>query len=477
MADGQQTRHSDPSATLNAQGTPMSRLSSQPRTAHLAMSLAVAAALTGAVASPARAAAATPAWCAAHCADVITDWSAIAYQTLHAASGYADPMAASRVLAMMHLAMHDAANTAAPRYATYTRAPAAQRGADAAVAAAVAAHDVLAALFPKQRPTLAAALATSLADAPQGDEASRAVGQAAAQRVLARRADDGSAASLPYQSGSRPGQYRFTPGFDFIAAPHWRAVQPFALSSPSQFRVAPPPALGSAEYAVAYDEVRTLGGQNKDTRRSAEQTRVAAFWYEFSDIGWNRVARAVASTQRQDLWQSARTFALLNTAMADAYIAGWDSKFHYDLWRPVTAIRAGADDGNDRTTPDAGFTPYLPTPPVQDHPSTHSALGAAAATVLAQAFGRDDIRFAFASSSALPGHAVREFGSFSAAAAENADSRIYAGLHFRFATVEGLKLGRNIGRLVWTQTLQPLGPLQAQAAARSDGYTPCIASC
>jgi PAP2 superfamily len=458
----------------------MSRFPLQPRPAHLATSVAVAAALIGAAAAPtpAAAAAATPSWCAARCADIVSDWSAIAYQTMHAANGYADPMAASRVLAMMHLAMHDAANTAAPRYATYTPAATAPRGADAAVAAAVAAHDVLAAQFPPQQATLAAALATSLADAPQADAASRAVGQAAAQRVLARRAQDGSAASLPYQSGSRAGQYRFTPGFDFIAAPHWRQVQPFVLGSPNQFRVAPPPALDSAEYAAAYNEVKSIGGQQADTRRSAEQSRIGAFWYEFSDIGWNRVARVVASQQRQDLWQSARTFALLNAAMADAYIAGWDSKFHYDFWRPVTAIRAGADDGNDRTAPDAGFTPFLPTPPVQDHPSTHSALGAAAATVLAHAFGRDDIRFAFASSSALPGHGVREFRSFSSAAAENADSRVYAGLHFRFATVEGLKLGRAIGRHAVTHTLQPLGALHAQAMPGGDDpYVVCLASC
>jgi hypothetical protein len=155
----------------------------------------------------------------------------------------------------------------------------------------------------------------------------------------------------------------------------------------------------------------------------------------------------VARHRPQNLWDRARTFALLNAAMADAYIAGWDSKMHYNFWRPVTAIRAGGD---------AGWTPLLPTPPVQDHPSTHSALGAAAAVALAEGFGSDRIGFEFASPTALPEHPVRAFPSFSAAARENADSRVKAGLHFRFATVQGLKLGEQIGRHATAKLLKPL---------------------
>ena len=154
--------------------------------------------------------------------------------------------------------------------------------------------------------------------------------------------------------------------------------------------------------------------------------------------------RVVSGRVKQDLWDRARTFALLNIAMADAYIAGWDSKFHYNFWRPVTAIRMAAQDGNSHTAPDAAFETLLPTPPVPDMPSTHSALGMAAAVVLADAFG-DDVRFSFASSSAMPANPVRSFASFTGAAYENADSRVKAGLHFRFATEAGLELGRQIG--------------------------------
>ncbi len=145
-----------------------------------------------------------------------------------------------------------------------------------------------------------------------------------------------------------------------------------------------------------------------------------------------------------------------NSVMADAYIAGWDSKFHYNLWRPETAIRMADADGNPQTAPDASFTPLLVTPPVQDYPSTHSALGAAAAVVLAETFGRDDVSFTFTSTSAMPANPQRSFKSFSEAARENADSRVKAGLHFRFATTAGLKLGEDIGRFAVRNSLTPL---------------------
>jgi hypothetical protein len=400
--------------------------------------------------APSYAAAADKPWCAERCDQLVIDWNLQSHQVIKAATGYADPMAASRVLAMVHLAMHDAVNAAEPRYRTYAYAPRAEGGrkrADAAVAGAVAAHDVLAALYPAQKEHLRAALDATLLDSGIGEavEQGRKLGAAAAEAMLARRADDGSRSNEPYRPGTRPGEYRFTPGFDFIAAPHWRAVTPFSMRSPDQFRVAAPPALGSVAYAVAFDEVKASGSRAADARRSVEQTQYAAYWYEFSDIGWNRIARAVARDKPQDLWQRARTFALLNAVMADAYIAGWDSKMHYDFWRPVTAIRLAGDDGNPRTVPDPGWTPLLATPPIQDHPSTHSALGAAAAVVLADAFGSDRVKFTMASPSALPEAPLRTFARFSDAAKENADSRVRAGLHFRFATDAGLKLGEQIG--------------------------------
>lgn len=430
--------------------------------AHHSRSLVAGAALAAlgnlALAAP------TPgsAWCGDHCDRIVVDWNQHTHQVIKAADGYADPMAASRALAMVHLAMHDAVNAAMPRYRAHTFRPegasVAPGSADVAIAVAVSAHDVLAALYPKQKDLVRVALEASLHDAGHGTsvEQGRRIGAAAAAAMLAARADDGSRADEAYQPGKRPGEWQFTPGFEFIAAPHWRSVKPFTLRSPQQFRVAPPPALDSAAYAAAFAEVKATGGRGADSKRSADQTQYAAYWYEFSDAGWNRVARVVAREKAQDLWQRARTFALLNAVMADAYIAGWDSKMHYNFWRPVTAIRQAALDGNAATAADAGWTPLLPTPPIQDHPSTHSALGAAAAVALAGAFGSDRIRFTMASPTAPADAPARSFASFSEAAAENADSRVRAGLHFRFATGEGLRLGERIARQALAHQLAPL---------------------
>ena len=326
------------------------------------------------------------------------------------------------------------------------------------MAAAVAAHDVLAALYPKHKELVRATLDATLHDAGIGAvvERGRKLGAAAAAAMLAKRAGDGHDAEEAYQPGTRPGDYRFVPGFDFLAAPHWRAVTPFTMRAPNQFRVAAPPALDSGRYAADFNEVKATGSKAADAKRSAEQTQYAAYWYEFSDSGWNRIARAVARDKTQDLWQRARTFALLNAVMADAYIAGWDSKMRYNLWRPVTAIQQAARDDNEATVADATWAPLLPTPPIQDYPSTHSALGAAAATALAHAFGSDRVSFTMASPSALPEAPARRFASFSAAARENADSRVRAGLHFRFATAAGLQLGEQIGHQAIKGLLGPL---------------------
>lgn len=424
----------------------LSRLRSPLRRRALALAIATLVGAAHADSRGARLPAASP-WCNDRCDELVIDWNATAYQAIKASDGYADPLNASRALAMMHLAMHDAVNAAQPRFALHAPVDG-DRAADPAVAAVAAAHQVLVALYPGQKALLQATLDKSLADAGGASGVARglALGQRVGSAMLNGRAGDGSTATLPYQPGSQPGAYRFTPGFDFVAHPQWRQVRPFLLDSPSQFRSAPMPALTSAAYAADFNEVKAVGAKSARARRTADETNYASFWYEFSDIGWNRIARVVARDHRQDLWQRARTFALLNAALADAYIAGWDSKFHHDAWRPITAIHAAETDGNAQTHADASYEPLLPTPPVQDYPSTHSALGAAAAAVLADSFGRDRIRFSVTSTTATPSNPLRSFDGFAAAARENADSRVKAGLHFRFATRAGLVLGEAIGQ-------------------------------
>lgn len=396
-----------------------------------------------------------PAWCRPDCGDIVSDWSLTAYAVIRAANGYADPMAATRVLATMHIAMHDAANAGAATYPTHTRIGASGADYDAAVAAAVAAHDVLVGFFPDQAVIAAAALEAALLDAGVGAavDAGRAVGAHAAAAILAERADDGAGAQEAWTEREGAGHYRHVPGWDVLASPHWRSVRPFALASPDQFRTAPPPAMDSAKYAAEFAEVAATGRDVSEIR-SAEESEYAAFWYEFSDIGWNRVTRVAVREHGLDLRDSARIFALVNVAMADGYIAGWDSKMHHDFWRPVTAIAEAGNDGNPGTTAIEGWAPFLPTPPIQDHPSTHSVLGAAAATVLADILG--DTSFSMTSTTALDHAPWRSFASFTGAAQENAESRIHAGIHFRSAIDTGLDLGRKIGAHVVTNFLAPV---------------------
>jgi len=189
--------------------------------------------------------------------------------------------------------------------------------------------------------------------------------------------------------------------------------------------------LASADYTADYNEEKSIGDVNSTTR-TAEQSEIARFWYEASPFGWNRIARNVLAKQSLDLWQSARLFALLNFAMADGFIAGFEAKYFYNFWRPVTAIRAGGTDDNPDTVADPAWLPFLVTPNIPDYPSTHSVLGAAAAEVLACFCGADAISFATMSGAPNPG-ITRSFTSFSQAAQENANSRVYAGIHFRSA--------------------------------------------
>jgi PAP2 superfamily len=388
---------------------------------------------------------------------VILDWSAHTENAMVVDSGNINPLPATRVLSMVHVAMHDAINSTDPlfeRYAFTGNDPIAHPVA----AAAAAAHRVLVNQFPAQAADLDAKLAASLVDVPNGTAETRGVtlGSAAGNFIFQLRANDGAAAAanVPYTPGTGPGKYQFVPPFDFVNLPGWHFVTPWVLDSANQFRSAPPPSLGSISYRNAYNEVK-LAGILVGSDRSADETRYAKFWYENSDTGWNRIARVVTQSKGLKLYSTARLFALMNMAMADGFIAGWDSKFHYDFWRPRTAIRF-PDDGNSGTSTDPSWEPLLDTPPVQDYPSTHSVLGAAAAEVLGRILG-DRTSFTFTSSTAeQPFVETRSFTRFSQAANENADSRVQAGIHFRFATNAGLTLGDQVGEVAYEDFLRPL---------------------
>jgi hypothetical protein len=386
---------------------------------------------------------------------VILDWNQVAYEAMGGAA-YQHSLLAARINAMVHLAMHDALNGVAPAYQTYALKRE-DSGAEPVVAAASAAHSVLTASFPDKKAMLDSALTQSLAGISTGDRFNRGVslGKEAAAAMLALRKDDGALQDpvAPIAPSTQPGVYQAVAPFNFVFAPFWKQMQPFGLKTPDQFRVGPQPALNSQAYADAFKEVKTLGDKNSKVR-SAEQTAYAKFWYEFSEAGWNRVARNVVTDRKLDLLATARLFALVDIALVDAYTAGWDSKFHYNFWRPLTAIHAAETDGNNSTAPDANWEPLLPTPPVQDYPSTHSALGNAAATVLGKILG-DKTNFSMTSPTADPVNAKRTFTSFSQAAQENADSRVMVGIHFRFSCNAGLDLGSKVGQWTVDNLLKP----------------------
>ena len=418
-------------------------------------------------------------------ADAVTDWNENAGEAAKAAciAPFDDPLHESRMYAMMHIAIHDALNAIDRRsrpYALDTQAPS---GASADAAVATAAHDVLVRLldqipapFPSE--CIAAGVASveadytaalgAIADGPAKSQGV-AIGQEAAAEILALRVADGSDTPLldfSYPQGTNPGEYRFTPGVNFAFAPGWGDVTPFVLRRSSQFRSSPPYRVGSKKYAADFNEIKLLGGDGVTTlsARTEEQTEIGLFWIESSPLAWNRIARTVSIAEGLDPWENARLFGLLNMAMADGYIGSWESKYHYNFWRPVTAIQMADTDDNPDTAVDQTWTPLQPTYPIPDHDSAHSVEGGAAAEVLKQFFGTDHISFS-ACSLSLPlveeqcggaSEVLREFESFTEAAEENGVSRILIGIHFRKAVEEGIQHGRKIGELAVKRFLKLL---------------------
>ena len=386
-------------------------------------------------------------------AEVVRAWHALA------ALQPTNPVRQSRVLAMMHAAMHDAVNGAVPRYETHA-SWLTDPQADPEAAAAAAAHRVLTGLFPLNAAAFDAQLASSLAAVPDGpaEIAGVALGSAVGQFIVDARAGDGMNVADPFTPAPGPGVWEQTPPM-FAAAvePQMQNVTPFTIRSREQFDVEPPPALASAEYASDYEEVKAFG-RDTSAVRTDDQTHVAHFWFEASNIGWSRIAAIYTLQHGTDLHGTARLFALLNMAMSDGYIAGFYWKRTHAFWRPVTAIRNAGADGNPATDPDPAWTPLRPTPPSADHPSTHAVLGSAAAQILRHFTGSDRFAFCTVSTSAVPTGTPRCYEAFSDAAAENAESRIFIGYHFRAAAAAGMGLGRRIGNFAYRHNLRPLRP-------------------
>ncbi len=406
------------------------------------------------------------------------------------------PHRAARALAIVHIAMFDAANAiTGNRFRSYTGLPPATQPASVELAIATAAHDTLAALWPAQKPSFDVRLAADLAEVPESAAKSEgiAVGAQAAAAILALRAGDGSAHAEPvvgvdYIAGTGPGEWRPDPisQIPLALGARWSEVSPFVLQSASQFRSAPPPALSSARYAAAYDEVKRLGGDGATTptERSEEQTTTGIYWaYDGTpNLGvpprlYNQIAVAIANrrnTGANNVVHLARLLALVNTAIADAGLACWETKYFYKFWRPVTGIREGDADGNLATAGDSGFTPLgAPasninpgvnfTPPFPAYPSGHATFGAALFEILRR-FYNDHVQFTFRSDElngvttdnlgVVRPSVARRFMGFSTPEEENGQSRIYLGIHWEFDKTAGIAQGRQVADFVWTNAFQ-----------------------
>jgi hypothetical protein len=363
----------------------------------------------------------------------------------------------SRVLAMVHVAMHDAINSVRPRYETYA-SDFVDRTANANAAAAAAAHAVLSGLFPAQRERWDAALTGSLSTVPDGraEQAGVRLGAAIGQLILDVRANDGWNAIDPFNPTPAPGVWRPTPpAFSPMAEPQFRFVRPFTIVSGNQFDVPPPPALGSVEYARLLDEVKSIGSDTSTTRTD-DQAHMAHFWFEPPYDSWSRIAGILVADKDYGLHDAARLYALVNMVSCDGLIAGFHWKRHYAFWRPITAIREADTDDNPYTIVDPSWNSLRPGPAHPDHPSTHSVLGGAASEVVRRFTDSDHHRFCMTTLTAVPAGSARCFETFSQAQEENTNSRVYVGIHFRSAIVAGDRLGRRIGRFAFTHALRPL---------------------
>jgi hypothetical protein len=379
-------------------------------------------------------------------ASEVIHWNRVALETTTKAMPH-DPLSESRILAIVHLAMHDSANSIQPRFATYRPVHRESGRSSIEAAIAAAAHAALRELLPAHAPALDAEFATrapNLGEAP-ARERGFAIGKKIALQLVELRKNDGATDATPRAAGTVPGAYRPTPpDFTPEAASHWGRIRPFALTGGAQFRPTPPHAINSREAALDIEQVRAIGGA-ASTVRTEEQSEIARFWYEHSTRGWNRIARDIAATRNLDVFEQARLLALVNVAMADGFIGGFEAKSHYHYWRPATAVGE---------TIDRQWLSFLPTPPVPDYPSTHTVLGAAAATVIAECLGTDFVSFSMTSGAPFAG-LTRRFWSLSEAAQENGGSRVLAGIHFPNAVRAGYRQGCEIGAWVAAHTLPP----------------------
>ena len=408
-------------------------------------------------------------------ADVVTDWNTVIINTTRADRTLPGPTYPSRACAMVHLAIYDVVNTIHRTHEPYLVDTNAEEDTSLEAGVSQTAHDILVAIYPVQSATLDAALATHLTAIPIGPAKDNgiALGQEVAEAYLRVRSVDNAFDTFgeadQYPNGTLPGEWRRTPpDFSDPFGQEWGNVGTFGILSGSQFRAPAPPALTSPEYAASLNQVKAIGELNSASR-TPDQTQIAIFWaYDRPGLGprpvlYNQIIQTIAADQGNTVEENARLFALVNMAQADGVIACWETKYFYDLWRPITAIREADSDGNDATIADASWTPLgspgggvMPdfTPPFPAYGSGHATFGGATFGMLKKFYGRDDISFTLASDE-LNG-ATRSYTSFSHAAEENGLSRIYMGVHYDFDVIYATIMGREVAEFIYRNYLRPI---------------------
>jgi hypothetical protein len=398
-----------------------------------------------------------------------TEWNAIASTAIMSTAGQ-PPHVAPLSLAMVQGAVYDAVNAIDGGHEPYLVAPAAAPSDSKEAAAATAAFRVLVGLFPTQQPALQPLYDTSLAGVADGPAKAGgiAVGEAAAAAMLAERANDGRGGPFSFVFGTDPGEWRPTPpNFGLDPAPWVGNVRPFLVPDVEMLRTEGPNALSSFAYAKEFNEVKKVGALTS-SKRTADQTAASVFWQDSGPAIWNRVFRALATNRGLDIVESARLYAMTNLAAADGSIGCWNDKYYWNFWRPITAIREAATDGNPATEADPAWLPLfnptvsvsgppLVTPGFPDHPSGHGCLSGATVHALKAFFGTDKIAFTALSNKCSPAPCPpRSFDRFSTAIKEIIDARVWSGIHFRTADVQGAVLGKKVATYLRKHYFQPL---------------------
>jgi hypothetical protein len=362
------------------------------------------------------------------------------------------PYAAYRMMGLVHAAMFDAVNSIERRYRPYLVQLPADRAASKEAAAAAAAAAVLASIDAKTAAEMKVALASYLASIADGAAKSEGVklGEAVAARVLAARANDGSDGADDYRPRTTPGVYVPTP---VMRGPMWPGVKPFAMTSASQFRPGPPVALDSKEWATDFNEIKDFGRDS--TKRSALQTETARFWLVAGPVAYHPFVRQLATARQMGVVESARFMALAAIAINDALIAVLDAKYHYNFWRPITAIRNGDIDGNPATDREPAWQPIADTPMHPEYPCAHCILSGSIAGVVTAVLGIGDIPEIATTSPTAPG-VTHRWTSMTAFTDEVASARIWAGFHYRFSTRVGTGMGLKIGESAVKSVMQPV---------------------